>query len=200
MNKQQDYGGNLYGSYSSSDPSMNVAVSSANNVMSPYLNFDPAYVSPGQESQFIFPEGASHRRGRFELAFSQIGGSVFVGGAAGGMNGFYNGVKETQALQLQGAVRRTQMLNFIAKQGASSAQSLGVIALMYSLFGVLLSKTRGAEDELNTLGAATATGMLYKSSAGLKPCLRGGAIGFGLAAAYSLIVSRDRIKGLLNQD
>ena len=31
------------------------------------------------EPQFIFPEGASSQRGRFELAFSQIGGSVFVG-------------------------------------------------------------------------------------------------------------------------
>jgi len=200
MNRQQDYGAGLFGSYSSSDPTMNVPVSSTNTVMSPYLNFDPAYVAPSQDSQFIFPEGAAHRRGRFELAFSQIGGSVFVGAAAGGMNGIYNGIKETKALQLTGAVRRTQMINFIAKQGASSAQTLGVIALMYSLFGVLLSKTRGAEDELNTLGAATATGMLYKSSAGLKTCLRGGAVGFGLAAVYSLFTSRDRIKGLLNQD
>jgi len=31
------------------------------------------------ESQFIMPEGASQRRGRFELAFSQIGGSVCMG-------------------------------------------------------------------------------------------------------------------------
>jgi len=31
------------------------------------------------ESQFIMPEGASQRRGRFELAFSQIGGSVCLG-------------------------------------------------------------------------------------------------------------------------
>lgn len=31
------------------------------------------------EPQFIMPEGASQRRGRFELAFSQIGGSVCVG-------------------------------------------------------------------------------------------------------------------------
>ena len=35
----------------------------------------------GGDSDFIFPEGASTQRGRFELAFSQIGGSVFVGNA-----------------------------------------------------------------------------------------------------------------------
>jgi import inner membrane translocase subunit TIM23 len=56
------------------------------------------------------------------------------------------------------------MLNFVAKQGASSAQSLGVLALMYSAFGVVIGWARGVEDELNTLTAGTATGLLYKSS------------------------------------
>jgi len=37
------------------------------------------YLLQDPESQFIMPEGASQRRGRFELAFSQIGGSVCVG-------------------------------------------------------------------------------------------------------------------------
>ena len=37
-------------------------------------------------------------------------------------------------------------------------------ALMYSGFGVLMSKLRGAEDELNTIIAGTSTGLLYKSS------------------------------------
>jgi len=37
-------------------------------------------------------------------------------------------------------------------------------ALMYSIFGVAISKMRGADDELNTLAAGGATGLLYKSS------------------------------------
>ena len=37
-------------------------------------------------------------------------------------------------------------------------------ALMYSVFGVVLSWGRGVDDELNTVTAGTATGMLYKSS------------------------------------
>jgi len=152
------------------------------------------------DPEFIFPEGSSQKRGRFELMFSQIGGSVFVGGALGGVNGLYSGLKETSQAQLTGAVRRTQMLNFITKQGASSAQTLGVVALMYSLFGVLLSKTRGAEDEINTLIAGTATGLLYKSSAGLKKCVRGGAVGLSLAAVYTLFTSRDRLKQMVGLD
>jgi import inner membrane translocase subunit TIM23 len=50
------------------------------------------------------------------------------------------------------------------KQGSATANTLGVLAVMYSGFGVLLSKVRGIDDELNTLTAATATGLLYKST------------------------------------
>lgn len=39
-----------------------------------------------------------------------------------------------------------------------------VAALLYSAFGVIIEKTRGAEDDLNTIAAGTMTGMLYKST------------------------------------
>lgn len=96
------------------------------------------------------------------------------------------------------SVRRTQMLNYITKQGGASASSLGVLAVMYAGIGTLLSFGRKVDDELNTLIAGTATGLLYKSSAGLRPCAIGGAVGFGIAAAYCLITSRDRLKEMFN--
>ncbi|KAK6964590.1 mitochondrial import inner membrane translocase subunit timm23 [Biomphalaria glabrata] len=58
--------------YSSSDPTMNVPVTTgaAGVIMSPYLNFNPAYLGPNAaDSQFIFPEGAARTRGRLELSF-----------------------------------------------------------------------------------------------------------------------------------
>lgn len=45
---------------------------------SPYLNYDPRVFSQQTQPEFIFPEGASKQRGRFELAFSQIGSAVMV--------------------------------------------------------------------------------------------------------------------------
>ena len=61
------------------------ALAGAGQIQSPYLQFDPTLVSPQQsQSEFIFPDGASrHSRGRFELAFSQIGSSVMSGAAIG---------------------------------------------------------------------------------------------------------------------
>nr|CAD7424422.1 unnamed protein product [Timema monikensis] len=131
--------------------------------LSPYLNFDPVYL-PQSQPEFIFPEGAGRQRGRFELAFSQIGGSCMIGAGVGGLGGFYNGLRSTTLAGHTGKLRRTQLLNHVMKQGAATANTLGVLAVMYSGFGVLLSWGRGVDDELNTLTAATTTGLLYKSS------------------------------------
>uniref|UniRef100_A0A0K8R914 Putative mitochondrial import inner membrane translocase subunit tim23 n=1 Tax=Ixodes ricinus TaxID=34613 RepID=A0A0K8R914_IXORI len=185
-------GGSYFGAYPSIDPSFQIP-SGQNAPVSPYLNFDPAYINAGGP-EWIFPEGASRQRGRFELAFSQIGGSVMVGAAFGGVSGFYRGLKETSLAGHTGSVRRTQMLNYITKGGAGSANVLGVVAVMYSGFGVLFSFVRGADDELNTLAAGTLTGLLYKSSSGLRRCALGGGVGLGLATLYCLWTSKDRMK------
>lgn len=57
----------------------------------PYLNFDASLLTPSGD-EYIYPDGVQrHRRGRFELAFSQIGGSVMTGAAIGGSVGSYRG-------------------------------------------------------------------------------------------------------------
>lgn len=50
------------------------------------------------------------------------------------------------------------------KQGSATANTLGTLAVMYSGFGVLLQWIRGEDDDINTIAAGTATGLLYKSS------------------------------------
>lgn len=41
--------------------------------------------------------------------------------------------------------------------------SFAIAALLYSVFGVVIEKARGAEDDINTVAAGTLTGMLFKS-------------------------------------
>lgn len=76
---------------------------------SPYLNYDPGYLPPSQP-EFIFLDGANKQRGRFELAFGQIGGSCMFGAAIGGASGFYNGLKATTLAGQTGKLRRTQLV------------------------------------------------------------------------------------------
>ncbi|XP_055547458.1 mitochondrial import inner membrane translocase subunit Tim23 [Wyeomyia smithii] len=152
--------------------------------LSPYLNYDSRYLQT--QPEFIFPEGASKQRGRFELAFSQIGSSAMIGAGIGGMAGLYNGMRATALANQTGKLRRTQLLNHVMKQGAGTANTLGTIAVMYSAFGVLLQWTRGEDDEINTIAAGGATGLLYKSTAGLRKCAIGCGIGLALSSLYVL--------------
>lgn len=46
-----------------------------------------------------------------------------------------------------------------------------IAALLYSAFGVVIEKARGAEDDINTVAAGTLTGMVFKSAGGSLLCL-----------------------------
>lgn len=77
------------------------------NFSSPYLNYDPVYI-PATQPEYIFLDGNSKQRGRFELAFGQIGASCMIGAAIGGANGFYSGLRATTLAGQTGNLRRTQ--------------------------------------------------------------------------------------------
>lgn len=77
------------------------------STLSPYLNFDPAYVKQASQPEFILPEGAGEKRGRFELSFLKIGSSCMTGALAGGANGFYQGLKVATLEGQTGKLKRT---------------------------------------------------------------------------------------------
>jgi len=167
---------------------------------SPYLNYDPRFVNLSQP-EFIFPEGAAKQRGRFELAFVQIGTSAMIGAGIGGAAGFYNGIRATAIAGQTGQIRRTQLINHVMKQGSATANTFGTLAVMYAAFGTILSYARGEDDDVNTVLAGTATGLLYKSTGGLRKCAIGGGIGLALTGAYCLwnLGSNSKITELKSQ-
>ncbi|TMS22428.1 Protein quaking-B [Larimichthys crocea] len=161
--------------------------------LSPYLNVDPRYLIQDTD-EFILPTGANKTRGRFELAFFTIGGSCMTGAALGAVNGLRMGLKETRDMAWS-KPRNVQIINMVTRQGASWANSLGSVALLYSVFGVAIEKARGAEDDINTVAAGTLTGMLFKSGSGIKGVARGGLAGLALSGAYALYNNWDHITG-----
>ncbi|XP_053737383.1 mitochondrial import inner membrane translocase subunit Tim23 [Synchiropus splendidus] len=161
--------------------------------LSPYLNVDPRYLTQDAD-EFIQLTGTSKTRGRFELAFFTIGGSCMTGAAFGALNGLRMGFKETRDMAWS-KPRNVQILNMVTRQGASWANTLGSVALLYSVFGVVLEKARGEEDAINTITAGTLTGMLFKSAGGLKGVARGGLAGLALSGAYTLYNAWDQITG-----
>lgn len=112
-----------------------------------------------------------------------------IGAGIGGVAGFYNGIRATNLAQQTGVLRRTQLLNHVMKQGSATANTFGTVAVLYSAFGVILSWARGEDDELNTIVAGGATGLMYKSTAGLKKCAIGGGIGLAASLCWVLFNS-----------
>ncbi|KAJ8284639.1 hypothetical protein COCON_G00034890 [Conger conger] len=161
--------------------------------LSPYLNVDPRYLLQDTD-EFILPTGASKTRGRFELAFFTIGGCCFTGAAFGVVNGLRMGLNETRGMTWS-KPRNVQIVNMVTRQGALWATTLGSVALLYSAFGVAIEKARGAEDDINTVAAGTLTGMLYKSTGGLRAVARGGLAGLALSGAYALYSNWDHLTG-----
>lgn len=153
---------------------------------SPYLNYQP-YNDP---NQYIIPNAApGHQRGRFELAFSQIGGSVLSGALFGGTLGTVRGLKLVRDLPSY-TVKRTQMLNSIVKGSTTSANAFGVVALVYSSVAVGLSLMRD-DDDINTISSATLTGLVTaavtsKHTVWQKTLMRSG-IGAGVGLGLSLL-------------
>jgi import inner membrane translocase subunit TIM23 len=65
---------------------------------------------------------------------------------------------------------------------------------MYSLLGTGVSWIRGVDDELNTVTSGGLTGLLYRSTAGMKGALRGSLYGLGVSSLYVLLTSKERLQ------
>ncbi|CAF1598411.1 unnamed protein product [Adineta ricciae] len=193
LNESNKRGFSLFGNYNINDPVEDIPVHTTrgSSALSPYLNFDPKFLNTSG-SQFIVPEGQKEKRGRLELMFFTIGGSVIAGSMIGSLSGLYRGMRETR--DLTGSVRTSTIINYIARQGATTASAMGSIALIYSLTGTGISLIRGVDDEINTIASGGITGLLYRSTAGLKGALRGSLYGVGITSLYVLLSSKERLQ------
>ncbi|XP_059107095.1 mitochondrial import inner membrane translocase subunit Tim23-like [Peromyscus eremicus] len=167
------------------------------NPLSPYLNVDPRYLVQ-DINEFILPTGANKTRGRFEIAFSTIGGCCMTGAAIGAMSGLRLGLKETQSMAWS-KPRYVQILNTVTRKGALWANILGSLALLYSAFGVIIEKTRGSEDNLNPVAAGTMTGMSYKCTGDLLGIACGGLAELTLISLYARYNNWEHMNGSLLQ-
>ncbi|XP_067015364.1 mitochondrial import inner membrane translocase subunit Tim23 [Anabrus simplex] len=168
----------------------------AASLQSPYL--DVGYV-PRAEPEYIHLKGSSRERGRFELAFGHIGASYLLGGTIGGLGGVLTALRQTVDYHLGGRLFRTHVINQMLKRGSVWAQTCGVLALLYSVAGVALTFQRDCDDDLNTMVAATTTGVVYRSPAGVRKSIVAGLFGFGVAATYSVWNHRNGLQDIFKR-
>ena len=97
------------------------------------------------------------KRGKLEKSFTAIGSAVCIGSGLGGTYGLFTGEERRrdravkccndgcccgaglrQTANMQGALRRTQLMNYTLKSGGLVSNAFGTIAVSYSLLHCLL--------------------------------------------------------------
>jgi len=157
--------------------------------LSPYLNVDPSMLQNPPE--FLMDQEMS--RGKLENSFTAIGTGLFVGGAAGGAYGLFDGIRHASTQNMTGKLRKTAIINHTLKSGGSVGNSLGAITFMYSGLYCLMSLQFEEDfyEDAKSCASGALTGALYKSSGGLRSTGLGGAVGLGLAALWSFGIRKN---------
>lgn len=141
--------------FNSTDDISEDDVNISNSVMTPYLNINPHYLDTAD--QYILPEDAAPMRSRAQMMFSTIGSATVIGAGVGGMESLrYSGLQ-----LLKGKSARMQFTSAVLKNGGKMAQKFGSMAVLYCACSIICEKSRGVEDEFNTLIGGAAAGGLY---------------------------------------
>lgn len=93
----------------------------------------------------------------------------------GGAYGLYEGLSNTQYLRAN-KLKLNAVLNAVTRRGPFLANSAAIVALMYNGLCCSLDYYRGKHDWRNSVSAGVLSGMLFKSTKGIKPMLIAGSL------------------------
>jgi inner membrane translocase subunit Tim23 len=136
---------------------------------------------------YVFPEDYKPTRkksGQEQLTY--LAGSAYLCGAlSGGLLGLSAAMRES--VGKTGKLRLNAVLNASSKRGALYANSLGVLALLFSISETGLHNMTHDDTALNYAGAGALTGAIFKSTRGLRVAgmwsLGGAAVALGAVYA-----------------
>ncbi|KAK9457216.1 Tim17/Tim22/Tim23/Pmp24 family-domain-containing protein [Dipodascopsis uninucleata] len=114
-------------------------------------------------------------------------GSMYMGGlAVGGFYGFAEGLRASPT-NAPFKIKLNSILNAVTRRGPFLGNSAGVLAISYNIFNGLFSYFRDYHDIYNSVAAGTITGLLFRSTRGLKPMALSGALMGTAAGAWNVL-------------
>lgn len=144
---------------------------SSSSAMNPYLNINPSFLDTAD--QYILPEDATPIRSRAQMMFSTIGSAAVIGAGLGGLESLrYSGLK-----WIRDKSARMQFTSAMLKNGGKMAQKFGSVAVLYCTCSIICEKSRGVEDDINTLAGGAAAGTLYMLPSTLSPTVEAATAG-----------------------
>ncbi|EAW14307.1 protein transporter TIM23 [Aspergillus clavatus NRRL 1] len=114
-------------------------------------------------------------------------GTTYLAGlTVGGAWGLVEGLRRTPATAPP-KIRLNTVLNSITRRGPFLGNSAGVVAMVYNGFNSGLGYVRGKHDATNSIVAGALSGMLFKSTRGIKPMMISGGIVAGIAGTWTVV-------------
>uniref|UniRef100_A0A6T9YNV7 Mitochondrial import inner membrane translocase subunit TIM23 n=1 Tax=Erythrolobus madagascarensis TaxID=708628 RepID=A0A6T9YNV7_9RHOD len=150
---------------------------------------------------YLFNEDfLDYRKKTWGEQMTYLGGvSYLTGSLAGGAYGFAEAARASRGKSAKLFVNAA--LNSVGKRATVAAQGMGVCAIMFSAFESIIYRYRNDDLPENYLAAGALSGMLYKSTRGLKTASLWGvglaSIGCGMVYASRQGMYGSRVQGLL---
>ncbi|KAL8949924.1 MAG: hypothetical protein Q9222_004013 [Ikaeria aurantiellina] len=104
----------------------------------------------------------------------------------GGAYGMAEGLRRTPT-SAPPKIRLNSVLNSITRRGPFLGNSAGIIAMVYNGINSTIGYYRGRHDSANSIVAGALSGMLFKSTRGVRPMLISGGLVAGAAGVWTVM-------------
>lgn len=144
-----------------------------------YLTLEDGALSQVPGSQSVIPSRGFTDDLCYGTGISYLS-ALGLGGAWGLREGLLKSVGQPPKLRLNA------VLNGMTRRGPFLGNSAGVIAIIYNCINGSIGHFRGKHDSANTIAAGALSGMLFKSTKGLRPMMISGGIVASVAGAWAV--------------
>jgi mitochondrial import inner membrane translocase subunit TIM23 len=103
----------------------------------------------------------------------------------GGTWGLVEGLNRSPA-SAPPKLRVNSVLNSVTRRGPFLGNSAGVVAMVYNGVNSTIGYYRGKHDSANSIVAGALSGMLFKSTRGVRPMMVSGGIVAGVAGGWAV--------------
>ncbi|KAB8069757.1 Tim17/Tim22/Tim23/Pmp24 family-domain-containing protein [Aspergillus leporis] len=162
------------------DPTALHPLSGLNQDTLDYITLEDSALDQTPGSQSFLPS-----RGWSDDLCYGAGTTYLTGLAVGGAWGLAEGMRKVP-VTAPPKIRLNGVLNAITRRGPFLGNSAGVVAMVYNGLNSGIGYARGKHDSANSIVAGAISGMVFKSTRGLKPMMISGGIVATLAGGWTV--------------
>ncbi|CZS93177.1 mitochondrial import inner membrane translocase subunit tim23 [Rhynchosporium agropyri] len=161
------------------DPSQLHPLAGLNQQTLDYLSLEDSALSDLPGSQSALPS-----RGWSDDLCYGTGVTYLSALTLGGAWGLQEGLRRSGGQPPK--LRLNSVLNAVTRRGPFLGNSAGVIAMVYNGFNSFIGHMRGKHDSANSIVAGALSGMIFKSTRGVRPMMISGGIVASVAGAWAI--------------